>query len=118
MDMFYLVKSSPNWADEIDFDGFDLLSEDEYQNALEKFEKKTTEHKMCDCYFGTNEDGIVFADEVLADLHRAKRIDMDQYSFLFEHFGKHFGVTHYDLFDESDERVNEEDWEAYYHSGV
>lgn len=43
MDMFYLVKSRPNWADEIDFDGFDLLSEDEYQNALEQFEKKTTD---------------------------------------------------------------------------
>lgn len=118
MDKFYLVKSTPNWADEIDFEGFDLFDEDEYQNTLEKFEKKTAEHKMCDCYFGSNEDGIVFADEVLADLNRAKRIDMDQYSLLFENFGKHFGVSHYGLFDESDERVDEEDWDAYYHSGV
>lgn len=31
MDMFYLVKSRPNWADEIDFDGFDLLNEDEWE---------------------------------------------------------------------------------------
>lgn len=113
MDKFYLVKSSPNWAYEIDFEGFDLLSEDEYQNALERFEKKAAEHKMCDCYFGSNENGIVFASEVLTDLKRAKSIDMDQHSFLLEHFNKHFGVTLYNLFDEKRERTDEEAWETY-----
>ena len=95
MDKFYLVKSEPNWADEIDFEGFDLFSEDEYQYELEKFEKLAKENTSCKTCVGSNEEQEIEAETVLNDLKRAKVIDIDQHAFLFEHFGKHYGDTYY-----------------------
>jgi len=95
MDKFYLVKSEPNWADEIDFEGFDIFSEDEYQNELEKFEKLAKENASCEGYVGSNEEDEVEAEQVLNDLKKAEVIDIDQQAFLFEHFGNHYGDTYY-----------------------
>ena len=102
MDKFYLVKSSPNWADEIDFEGFDLFSEDEYQNELAKFKKLSDDGRSCSGYCGSNEEYEVSASQVLRDLERAKVIDIDEHAFLFENFGSHYGTTHYEWWDDLD----------------
>ena len=115
MDKFYLVKSSPNWADEIDFEGFDLLSEDEYKNEVKDFLKRAKEKKGCRVCYGTNEDDYVFAEGVLSDLKRARVIDIDQYAFLVNELGEHYGETLYHLYDEERDEVFE-DYDDYCHS--
>lgn len=109
MDKFYLVKSSPNWADEIDFEGFDLFSEDEYQNELARFKKLSDKGRSCNGYCGSNEEYEVSASQVLRDLERAKVIDIDEHAFLFEHFGDHYGTTHYCWWNEEDYEEDEDD---------
>jgi hypothetical protein len=108
MDKFYLVKSMPNWADEIDFEGFDLLSEDEYKNEIKDFLKRAKEKKGCYAYYGSNEDDYVFAEGVLSDLEEASIIDIDQYAFLVDEFGKHYGETFYHLYDKEQDEVFED----------
>ena len=103
MDKFYLVKSCPNWADEIDFKGFDLFNEDEYQNELARFKKLAGDDRSCSGYCGSNEEYEVSASQVLGDLKRAKVIDIDEHAFLFKHFGDHYGETHYGWWNEDDE---------------
>ena len=100
MDKFYLVKSRPNWADEIDFEGFDLFSEDEYQNELKKFEKLAKENASCEVYVGSNEEDEVEAETVLRDLKKAEPIDIDEHAFLLGRFGRHYGTTYYDWYED------------------
>ena len=109
MDKFYLVKSMPNWADEIEFEGFDLFNEDEYQNELEKFEKLAKENASCETYVGSNEEEELEAETVLRDLKNAEVINIDEHSFLVEHFGDHYGDTYYGWWDDEDYDEDEED---------
>lgn len=102
MDKFYLVKSMPNWADEIDFEGFDLFSEDEYHHELEKFEKLAKENASCVAYVGSNEEQEVEAETILSDLKEAEVIDIDEHAFLLGNFGKHYGDTYYGWWDDED----------------
>lgn len=115
MDKFYLVKSMPNWADEIDFEGFDLFSEDEYKNEIKDFLKRAKEKRGCYVCYGTNEDDYVFAEGVLSDLRQASVIDIDQHAFLVDKFGKHYGETFYHLYNKERDNVSE-DYDDYCHS--
>lgn len=107
MDKFYLVKSSPNWADEIDFEGFDLFDEDEYQNALKEFQKPDIPTELS--FWGGNQEYFVRAKEVLSDLKNAEVIDIDEYDFLVEHFGDHYGDTYYGWWLNADEQADEDE---------
>lgn len=114
MDKFYLVKSTPNWADEIDFEGFDLLSADEYKNEVKDFLKLAKEKRSCYVCYGSNEEDYIFAESVLYDLENASIIDIDEQAFLFEHFGEHYGKTYYHLYDKNCDEVFK-DYDDYYH---
>lgn len=114
MDKFYLVKSMPNWADEIDFEGFDLLSEDEYKNEIKDFLKRAKEKKGCYVCYGSNEEDYVFAEGVLSDLEQASIIDIDQHAFLVNEFGEHYGETLYRLYNKERDEVYE-DYDDYCH---
>lgn len=108
MDKFYLVKSEPNWADEIDFEGFDLFSEDEYQEALKKFEDpEISETELS--FWGGNQEYFVSAKYVLRDLKNAEVIDIDEHSFLLEHFGEHYGRTYYEWWLNAEDQMDEDE---------
>ena len=107
MDKFYLVKSNPNWADEIDFEGFDLFDEDEYQEALKEFQKPDIPTELS--FWGGNQEYFVRAKEVLSDLKNAEVIDVDKYDFLVEHFGDHYGDTYYGWWLNADEQADEDE---------
>ena len=115
MDKFYLVKSVPNWADEFDFEGFDLFSEDEYKNEVKDFLKRAKEKRGCVAYYGSNENDYVFAEGVLYDLEGASIINIDQHTFLMDKFGKHYGKTLYNLYRKERDEVSE-DYDDYCHN--
>lgn len=91
----YIVKSSFNWADEIDFEGFDLFTEKELNAAKADFENLNFSATV---YIGTNEELDIDASEVLDELNSAKEISDGEYSFLRNLFSDHYGETLYDKF--------------------
>ena len=95
---YYLVKSGLNWADEIDFEGFDLLTEDELEKAKKEFKNLRL---TVNASIGTNEDVDIESSEVLEDLRGAQEITESEYNFLNRLFSKHYGETPYNNFIES-----------------
>lgn len=95
---YYLVKSGLNWADEIDFEGFDLLTENELKKAKKEFKNLRL---TVNASIGTNEDVDIEASEVLEDLRGAQEITESEYNFLNRLFSEHYGETLYNNFIES-----------------
>ena len=95
---YYLVKSELNWADETNFEGFDLLTEDELKKAKKEFKNLSL---TVNAYIGTNEDVDIEASEVLKDLSGAQEITESEYNFLNRLFSEHYGETLYNNFIES-----------------
>lgn len=95
-----LVKYSSNWADEMDIDGFCLMTKGEYLDWVADW---TTFFKQIDgeayCYcIGTNED-IPYEDaEGFFNDFEGKYITEDHYNTFVLYFGKEYGFfpTRYD----------------------
>ncbi len=91
----YIVKSSFNWADEIDLTGFDLFTEDELKDTKKALKNLSLEVKG---YIGTNEDIDIEASDVLEELDCAKEISDGEYAFLKSLFSDHYGKTLCNMF--------------------
>lgn len=115
---YYISNGGLNWADEIDFDGFDLFTEDQLKDAIKSFSKGGEYYdKSVNAYLGTNEDEEVYAEDVLAELEDAEEITEAQFEAISDVLGDHYGVTCYGAFidgleylDEDEEDNTEEDY--------
>lgn len=92
---YYLVKSNVSWADEIELEGFDILTEEE----LEKIKKDLvhTEYTRTR-YIGTNEEVNISPMEVLQELEDADEISREAFVIIRNKIGEHFGFTRYNLY--------------------
>ena len=72
---YYITQGGLNWADEIDFEGFDLFTEDQLKDAIKAFSKGGEYYdKSVNAYLGTNEDEEVSSEDVLYELKEAEEI--------------------------------------------
>lgn len=112
MDKFYLVKSTPSLANETDeliFRGFDLLDENEYQQATNKFKELGKWNEILNGYrYGYSMEFYAPAQYVLDDLECAKEIDANEYNSLLNNFGKHYGDTYYEWWAYFENKKDEE----------
>ena len=102
---YYITEGDVNWADEIDFEGFDLFTEDELKDAKKSFSAGGEYYnKTVNACFGTNEDGEIEASDVLYELENATEITEAQYVAISDVLGDHYGVTSYgEVMDGADE---------------
>lgn len=104
----YLVRSSSNWADEIDFEGWEIMNEKELAEAKAEVKAFVKEDFSADVYVGTNEEMEVEASEVLDELNKAKEITPEEAAILKKFFGDSYGFSLYNKF------INSYDVERYY----
>jgi len=92
---YYLVKSSINWADEMDLDGFDIFTEEE----LEKIKKNLAHaENVKTVYIGSNEEVEISPAEIIEEFEEADEISKDAFMIIRNKLGEHLGYTKYDLY--------------------
>ena len=97
--MFYIVKSNVNWADEIDFVGFNLLTKKELEETKSLIKSKIEKDEtVVETSIGSNEEVEITADEVLEELENAEEISREAYVIISNKIGTRFGETKLDLF--------------------
>jgi hypothetical protein len=107
---YYITNGSLNWADEIDFDGFDLFTEDELKDAIKAFSDGGEYYdKEVSAYLGTNEDEDISSEDVLYELKEAEEITEAQYEAISDVLGDHYGVTCYGKFIDGLEYLEEDE---------
>lgn len=94
----FLIKTSTNWADEMDLHGFIILDEKELEEAKKKLQPMTDEDLTAELCVGTNEDIEVDADEVLDELNSAIELTPEEAQTLTKFFGLSYGFSLYDRF--------------------
>lgn len=107
---YYITNVSLKWADEIDFDGFDLFTEEELKDAKKAFSEGGEYYdKSVNAYLGTNEDEEVSSEDVLYELEEAEEITEAQFKAISDVLGDHYGVTCYGAFIEGLEYLEEDE---------
>lgn len=94
----YLIKTSTNWADEIDLDGFIILDEKELEEAKKEMADLAAEDFEAEVSIGTNEEIDVEASEVLVELNDAIELAPAEYENISRLIGTRYGFSLYDLF--------------------
>lgn len=94
----YLIKTSTNWADEIDLDGFIILDEKELEEAKKEMADLAAEDFEAEVSIGTNEEIDVEASEVLVELNDAVELTPAEYENISRLIGTRYGFSLYDLF--------------------
>ncbi len=97
----YLIKTSTNWADEIDLDGWLILDENDLAEAKKKVQQLVDADITAELSVGTNEEMDVDADEVLDELNNAIELTPEEaeeiYNKAFPRGGKvNCGLAEYD----------------------
>lgn len=94
----YLIKTSTNWADEIDLDGWLILDENDLAEAKKKVQQLVDADITAELSVGTNEEMDVDADEVLDELNSAIELTPEEAATLTKFFGLSYGFSLYDSF--------------------
>ena len=77
----FLIKTSINWADEMDLDGFIILDEKELEEATKEMAELAADDFEAEISVGTNEEMDVEAEEVLEELNNAIELTPDKIWF-------------------------------------
>lgn len=94
----FLVKTSTNWADEIDLEGFIILDEEELEEATKEMADLAAEDFEAEVSIGTNEEMDVEASDVLDELNNAIELTPEEYEKVSRLIGTKYGFSLYDLF--------------------
>ncbi|MBR6612911.1 MAG: hypothetical protein IKK93_11930 [Campylobacter sp.] len=94
----FLVKTSTNWADEMDLDGFVILDEKELEEATKEMADLAAEDFDAEVSIGTNEEMDIEASEVLDELNNAIELTPEEYENISRLIGTKYGFSLYDLF--------------------
>ena len=103
----FLIKTSTNWADEIDLHGWLILDENDLAAAKQKLQPMIDDDFIAELYAGTNEEIKVDADDVLDELNSAIELTPEEAHTLTKFFGLSYGFSLYDRFIRSSDV---EDW--------
>lgn len=103
----FLIKTSTNWADEIDLHGWLILDENDLAAAKQKLQPMIDDDFTAELYVGTNEEIEVDADDVLDELNSAIELTPEEAHTLTKFFGLSYGFSLYDRFIRSSDV---EDW--------
>lgn len=108
---YYLYTFEDNWADEMDVQGFAVLTEDEKDMAIAQI-KRQYKNGGTIC-FGTNEDNEYDDLDDVMDCVEFEEISQSEYSTLKKLFGESFGelgpLDIYSLGEDSEDFDDEED---------
>ena len=85
-----LVKLSTNWADEMDIDGYQILTHKEWQDKQEEY-KKAFNQAPQEIYFGTNQENYYDELEDYMSEISAQEISEDEADVLIKYLGKSYG---------------------------
>ena len=91
----FLVKTSTNWADEIDLDGFIILDEKELEKATKEMTELAADDFEAEVSVGTNEEMDVEAEEVLEELNNAVELTPEEYENISRLIGTRYGFSLY-----------------------
>ena len=94
----FLIKTSANWADEIDLHGWIILDENDLAAAKQKLQPMIDDDFTAELYVGTNEEIEVDADDVLDELNSAIELTPEEAHTLTKFFGLSYGFSLYDHF--------------------
>lgn len=94
----FLVKTSTNWADEIDLEGFIILDEKELEEATKEMADLAADDFEAEVSIGTNEEMDVEASDVLDELNNAIELTPEEYEKVSRLIGTKYGFSLYDLF--------------------
>lgn len=92
--MMYLIKFSDNWADEMDVEGFVVLSEEDKNECFDFLKREYGEGG--DVYFGTNQYKEYKSLEKILEQYDIDEISEDEAKLLENFFGKriYYGYGH------------------------
>ena len=91
----FLVKTSTNWADEIDLDGFIILDEKELEEATKEMAELAANDFEAEINIGSNEKINVEASEVLYELNNAIELTPKEYENISRLIGTKYGFSLY-----------------------
>ncbi len=94
----FLIKTSTNWADEIDLEGFIILDEKELEEATKKMADLAADNFEAEVSVGTNEEMDIEASEVLDELNNAIELTPEEYEHISRLIGTRYGFSLYDAF--------------------
>lgn len=94
----FLIKTSTNWADEIDLDGFIILDEKELEEATKEMAELAADDFEAEVSVGTNEEMDIEASEVLDELNNAIELTPEEYEHISRLIGTRYGFSLYDKF--------------------
>lgn len=92
MSKYFLVKFTDNWADEIDVDGFDTLTEEEvkeFKNRVTSYFDENSEPYIYS--IGTNEELEYYDAETLLSYFTFKEITKEEYDVIKKLFPYSYG---------------------------
>lgn len=115
----FLIKTSTNWADEMDLDGFIILNEKELEEATKEMTELAADDFEAEISVGTNEEMDVEAEEVLEELNNAIELTPEEYENISRLIGTRYGFSLYysfkncsdldDFYEEKEEQKKEEE---------
>lgn len=115
----FLIKTSTNWADEMDLDGFIILDEKELEEATKEMAELAADDFKAEISVGTNEEMDVEAEEVLEELNNAIELTPEEYENISRLIGTRYGFSLYysfkncsdlyDFYEEKEEQKKEEE---------
>lgn len=115
----FLVKTSTNWADEMDLDGFIILDEKELEEAKKEMGELAADDFEAEVSVGTNEEMDIEAEEVLDELNSAIELTPEEYENISRLIGTRYGFSLYyafkncsdldDYYEEAEEHKKEEE---------
>lgn len=94
----FLIKTSTNWADEIDLEGFVILDEKELEEATKEMAALAADDFEAEVSVGTNEEMDIEASEVLDELNNAIELTPEEYEHISRLIGTRYGFSLYDAF--------------------
>lgn len=110
--MYYLIKNSFNWADEIDFNGFDIISIDDLNEAKEVVKCLSYDEEYS-VGIGSNEELYITRSELEDMLENAKPLSSIEVMVITQRLGTSCGKTLYSVFLNDPMQCLDEDSEEY-----
>lgn len=90
----YLVKWYGNWADEFDYEGFEIVTYTQREEIIERL--KNSDREEFNLGLGTNEDDDWDKEDIIDTFESADELTPEQYDVISKLFGESFGFTFYD----------------------
>ena len=106
---YILVRFHTNWADEMDIDGFEVMTKEEWNKNLSILDRHFEKHEFLEIPFGTNESNEDYTKESFLAEFTLKEITEDDFK-VFEKLNLLWS-GHFPSFENIEEDL-QYDWES------